>query len=201
MTLPAFVNEESFNAYVKYLALRKHFTDDKYDYFKYNGKVRASIDKFRTRNDAYFFAKLAKRDDYEQLMLANFLVKPESWIRDILGQEGETVYTEWKKKIDSLSRVFRTDLNKLTNDYAETYEDTFLVKETHPPIMTAYLQRNISIETFTIMSFIANVFDYWEKNLVDKIIAPDIIRMSRKYRPFLDIDIKRFKNIVREHYQ
>ena len=42
-TSQSFANEESFNLYVKYLALKKHFTTDGYDYHKYNGKIRAKF--------------------------------------------------------------------------------------------------------------------------------------------------------------
>ena len=49
------VSDDSFNTYVKFLALKKHFTTDNYDYFKYNGKVRANLDTFMSRNDAYSF--------------------------------------------------------------------------------------------------------------------------------------------------
>ena len=75
-TSQSFANEESFNLYVKYLALKKHFTTDGYDYHKYNGKIRAKFETYRTRNDVFFFHKLAQKDDPINLMLANMLVNP-----------------------------------------------------------------------------------------------------------------------------
>ena len=48
---------EGFDAYKTYLALKRHFTSD-YDYFKYNGKVRAGVESFLKRNDKFFFRKL-----------------------------------------------------------------------------------------------------------------------------------------------
>lgn len=177
--------------------MKKHFSDAGYDYHKYNGKIRASYDKFRTRNDAYFFAKLADRDNPEKLMLANMLVKPDVWIRNILEQEGENRYIEWQKKIDSLSRVFSQDLNQLDDNYQSNFTS---VNGQHPLIMTLYLQKKITLETLTILATISNVFPYWEKEIVDKIIAGDIIKLVRKYKPFLEIDEKKFKNLVRKRF-
>ena len=193
----SYANEESFQWYVKYLAIKKHFSDAGYDYHKYNGKIRASYDKFRTRNDAYFFAKLADRDNPEKLMLANFLVKPDIWIRPILEQEGEDRYIEWQRKMDSLSRVFSQDLNQLDDNFQANFTS---VNGQHPLIMTLYLQKKITLETITILAFITNIFPYWEKEIVDKIIAGDIIKLIRKYRPFFEIDEKKFKSLVKKRF-
>lgn len=192
-----YVNDRSFEAYVKYLALKKHFTSDSYDYFKYNGKIRASFDTFNGRNDAYFFAKLAKRDDYENLILANMIVKPEIWVREILDEEAEARYTEWKRKQDSLSYVFKSELYHLYSDY----QHNFVSRDgQHPYIMTLYSQKKISLETFTILSHTAKIFSYWSEKIVDKIVSRDIIRLAKKYKPFLVYDEKKFKDIIRGHF-
>jgi hypothetical protein len=197
LTSQSYANEDSFHWYVKYLAMKKHFTSDGYDYHRYNGKIRASYDKFRTRNDAYFFEKLSRRDNPEQLMLANMIVKPNVWIREIIEQEGESRYTEWQRKMDSLSRVFKTDLNQLDDNFKANFT---VLDGQHPFIMRMYLQNKISLETLTILATIANIFPYWDKEIVDRIVARDIIRLIRKYKPFLEFDEKKFKNIVRERF-
>jgi hypothetical protein len=63
-----------------------------------------------------------------------------------------------------------------------------------------YLQKKISLETFSILAKISNIFPYWEKEIVDKIVARDIIRLIKKYKPFLEIDEKKFKDIARERF-
>ena len=196
-TSQSFANEESFNCYVKYLAMKKHFTTDGYDYHKYRGKIRAKFETYRTRNDVFFFHKLAQKEDPEKLLMANMIVKPNVWIREVVEQEGEDSYIDWTKKRDSLTRVVKDDLNKLRAEY----QDNFItVNGQHPAIMTLYLQKQITLETFTILTHSANIFEYWDKKVVDKIVASDIIRLSRKYYPFLEIEQKKFKNIIREHF-
>lgn len=196
-TSQSYANENSFQWYVKYLAMKKHFTSDEYNYHKYNGKIRASYDKFRTRNDAYFFEKLSNKENPEKLILANIIVKPNIWIREIVEQEGEDRYVNWQGKIDSLSRIFKTELNLLDDNFQANFTS---VNKQHPLLLTMYLQKKISLETLTILSNIANIFPYWEKEVVDKIVAGDIIRLIKKYKPFLEIDEKKFKDIVRERF-
>ena len=196
-TSQSFANEKTFNLYVKYLAFKKHFTTDQYDYQKYRGKVRASFDKFRTRNDVFFFHKLWQKDEPENYLLANMIVNPNSWIREIVEETGEARYLEWKKKIESLSYTFKSDLSKLDDNYQANFATP---DGQHPLVMRLYLQKQITLETFTLLTNMSNIFPYWDTNLVDKIVARDIIRLSKKYRPFLEIDEKKFKDIVRNHF-
>lgn len=190
-------SDDSFNAYVKFLALKKHFTTDNYDYFKYNGKVRANYETFMSRNDAYSFAKLAKKDDVQGLILSNLLINKNIWVRDLLDSEGEARYMNWRKKIESLGYVFKSELAHLNDEYKRNF---ISVDGQHPHVMTLLLQKKISLETFTILTFMANIFSYWSEKIVDKHVSFDIIDKSRKYKPFLEFDTNRFKTIVKERF-
>jgi hypothetical protein len=125
------------------------------------------------------------------------VVKPNAFIREIVEQDGEDRYFEWKKKTDSLGRVFKEDLNKLEDDYQQNFVSN---NGQHPHVMGLYVQRKITLESFTILTNLSNIFPYWDKEIVDKIVARDIIRLSKKYRPFLNIDEKKFKSIIRERF-
>lgn len=192
-----YANDASFALYVNYLAMKKHFTTDSFNYQKYNGKVRATFDKFRTRPDVYFFHKLSQMDDPQNMMLANMIVKPNAWIRDIVEESGQARYDEWLKRTNSLTYLFKSELSKLREDWKDNFVS---VDGQHPYIMTLFIQKQISLETFTILAHSANIFPYWEENVVDRIVARDIIRLSRKYMPFLDISQKKFKDIIRERF-
>ena len=191
------VSDDSFNTYVKFLALKKHFTTDNYDYFKYNGKVRANFDTFMSRNDAYSFAKLSKKEDPQGLILSNLLINKNIWVRDLLDSEGEARYTNWRKRVESLGYIFKSELAHLNDEYKRN----FISQDgQHPLVMTLLLQKKISLETFTILSHQANIFSYWEQKVVDKIVSCDIINKSRKYKPFLDFEPKRFQKIIKDHF-
>ena len=192
-----YATEESFRVYVDYLALKRHFTTDSYDYQKYNGKVRASFESFQTRNDSFFFYKLSRNKNWHNIILANILKNPNIWIREILEESGETIFAEWEGRMDSLTYTFKDDISRLKENYAENFIPN---NGQHPNIMTLYLQNKISIETFTILANISNVYDRWANEIVDKVVARDIIRLSKKYYPFLEIDRKKFSEIVKERF-
>jgi hypothetical protein len=190
-------SDESFNAYVKFLALRKHFTTDSYDYFKYNGKVRANRETFMSRPDAYSFAKLAKKDDYVNLIMSNLLINNKVWVRDLLDSECEARYINWRKRVESLGYIFKSELAHCDDEYKRN----FISKDgQHPHVMTLFLQRKISLETFTILAHSANIFSYWQEKVVDKHVSFDIINKSRKYKPFLDYNEERFAKLIKDHF-
>jgi hypothetical protein len=189
--------DSGFNTYIDYLALKRHFETDSYDYQKYRGKVKGSIDSFRTRPDAFFFQKLSKETESHEKLLANIIKNPKVWIRDIIDDNGEKVFLDWKKRIESLTYTFQQDLNKLDEDYKSNY---VVSNGQHPRLMILYMQKQVSLETITILFHISKVSAYWEKEIVDKFIARDIMRLLRKYYPFLEIDEKKFSKIVKDRF-
>ena len=65
-----------FDTYKTYLSLKNHFTSKTYDYHKYCGKSRASVQSFYKRKDRFWFEKLARQKDdkeIENFFIANFV--------------------------------------------------------------------------------------------------------------------------------
>lgn len=203
MTTPPvnYATKESFDVYLKYLALKRHFTTESYDFHKYHGKVKASYDSFQTRSDAYFFYKLSKTRHWNDLILANIIQDHNIWVRDICEQPAEQVYVDWKKKIDGLSHHFTAELKKLK----PILEDNFTVSNgKHPHLLTLLLRSQISMEFFTILTHVTNVFPYWKQQLEYDVVAQDAIKKAIKYLPFLSIDKKKFIGLVKtfvEHHK
>jgi hypothetical protein len=191
-----YATEEAFNTYIDYLAFKRHFTTKSYDYHKYNGKVKASFEAFQTRRDVFFFYKLSQRPERQNLILSNIVRNPNVWAGDILEDSAEEVYTSWKKRIDGLTYHFQQDLKKLDDDYKSNF---IVLDGQHPKLLSLFLQQKLSLETFTILTNLSNVLDYWDKSVVDKIVAGDKILLSRKYFPFLDTDRKKFSAIIKNH--
>jgi hypothetical protein len=131
-------------------------------------------------------------------MLANFINNQNIWVRQLLDYEAENRYLEWRKKIESLTYTFKSELKNLNEDWTANFVSR---DGQHPYIMTQYSQKKISLETFVILTHAANIFEYWSEKIVDKIISRDIIRLSRKYKPFLLYDERKFKDIIRDHFQ
>lgn len=191
-----YATEQAYAVYIAYLALGKHFTSD-YDFHKYRGKVKAGFEKFSTRNDVFFFYKLSKLPHWMDLLVANFIKNPKVYVRDLLEEPANEVYTAWKKRTDALSYTFSSDLSLLDDDF----QTNFVVTNGQmPKLMQFYLNKQISLETITILAHLTNVFPSWEANIVDRTISRDIIRLTKKYYPFLDVDRKKFAEIVKNKF-
>ena len=63
---------DAFEVYKYYMALKLHFTTDKYDVIEQKGKVRASRQAFAKRKDLFAINKVAKT--YTDEEIANFLI-------------------------------------------------------------------------------------------------------------------------------
>jgi len=186
----------AFDVYVYYLALKRHFTSE-YDFFKYNGKVKANSHSFENRKDKFFFYKLSKMPNAEQLILANLLENPQIWVGDLIENKAHEVYQQWLKKQQSLTYVFRTDISELDQDDPDS---DLMTNGDHPNLLRLYVADKISIETLVILDDVLNFFPYWEKKIRDKILWTDINKRVKKYRPFLSYDKAKMRKIVLDKY-
>jgi hypothetical protein len=185
---------DAFEAYKAYLAIKSHFTNKNYDYFKYNGRTKASKKTFEQRRDKYFFTKLAQRkSEVVNILVSNFM-HSDAWVGDIVNeQQSETNYISWKRRQESLTYIFTNDLDKLDEDFNSNFE---VVDGQYPNLLKLYLRDEISPETILILNDMTNAFKYWNKNIKDTIIWPMTYHKLRKYRPFFTIDLNKFKSIV-----
>ena len=194
---------EGFNAYKTYLALKQHFTSS-YDYFKYNGKVRANIESFLKRKDKFFFRKLQKKYNKNELVeffVSNFIVSGDNWIGSLVTQESEQNYALWRKNKESISYNYRNELS-LLYDYCLSNDIScnrlVLVEDgNHPILLRLLLQNKISLETIIILDDILRFTRYWNVKL-DDIIWDEKKKLIYKYRSFIEYDLDKCKQITKE---
>ena len=107
-----------FETYQAYLGMKSHFTNPKYDFFRYGGKSRATMASFNKRKDKYWFEKTSRKySDQEVIdfLLSNFINanNPQNlWIGEIINS-GERTYAEWKMRQQSLTYMFTEQSEKL----------------------------------------------------------------------------------------
>ena len=193
---------EGFKAYKLYLSIRNHFTTS-YDYFKYNGKVNAKEDSFLKRKDKFFFTKLERKYDKEQLkdlFVSNFADGEDFWIGNILTMKAEEVYKSWKKRQDSLSYIFEQDLKFLKDYYKDRdldFESLFVMEDGHPILLQCVLRNDIYVETMVIIDRVLNYTRRWNKILNDPVWTEFKKRME-KYSPFVNFDSIKGKTILKK---
>lgn len=185
---------DAFDAYKLYVSLKNHFTSKTYDYFKYNGQVRASKDSFNKRHDRYFFHKLSKRKDLLGFLISNFVYNGDAWVGELLQNESsEQHYLKYQKYKESISYQFSEDLNKLDSDFNKNFE---IVDGQHPALLKWYMQGKINIETLIILNDLVGFMPMWNKKIEDKVIWPELYLRCKKYRPFIEFDNDKMKKIV-----
>jgi hypothetical protein len=189
-----------YQVYCEYLAQKSHFSNVNYDYFKYNKKVRATITSFNRRSDKYWFEKTSRK--YNDKEVVDFLVSnfssadnPQNlWIGSIIN-DGERTYSEWTKRQQSLTYLFKEQSKKLFSE--NELESVFDCSKGHPIVLKKFLGGNISLETLVIYHKIFLFGNKFDKKLNDPIWETVSLKIQ-KYSPFLNIDMFKYKKILRD---
>jgi hypothetical protein len=189
-----------FETYQHYLSLKNHFTNPKYDFFRYGAKTRATITSFNKRKDKYWFEKTSRKySDQEvvQFLVSNFISSdnPQNlWIGEIINS-GERNYAEWMKRQQSLSYLFKEQMNELLSE--NELENVFNCSKGHPPILKKYLAGDVSIENVVICEKIFSFREKFDKKLDDPVWETVSLKI-KKYLPFLNIDVFHYKKLLRK---
>ncbi len=189
-----------FETYQHYLSLKNHFTNPKYDFFKYGAKTRASVTSFNKRSDKYWFEKTSRKYNDKEVvdfLVSNFVAtdNPSNlWIGTIINS-GERIYSDWMRRQQSLSYLFKEQSNELFSEIK--LEDALNCSKGHPPILKKFLSGKLSPETFAIYDKIFHFSNDFDKKLLDPVWETVSLKI-KKYSPFLHIDVFSYKKILRD---
>ena len=189
-----------FETYQTYLSMKSHFTNSKYDFFKYGGKSRATMTSFNKRKDKYWFEKTSRKYSDREIvdfLLSNFVAadNPQNlWIGEIINS-GERTYADWMRRQQSLTYLFKEQSSEL---FLETkLDDALNCSKGHPPVLKKFLSGKISLETLVIYDKIFLFGKTFDKKLLDPVWETVSLKI-KKYAPFLNIDVFNYKKILRE---
>lgn len=190
----------AFEAYKLYVSLKLHFTNDKYDYFTFRGKCRASETSFEKRKDRYFFKKVVtkfKQPELIEYFVSNFILDGNAWVGSMVRDAGEKNYQEWKRKMESLHYTFSCDVDFLLSE-VDDFEQLFVVDNTHPPLLKYYLGKKITLETLVILNKILNFISDFDSKITEPFVWQDVKRTVIKYSPFIDINLVKYKQTLKQ---
>tara|TARA_B100000902_G_scaffold146413_1_gene143540 strand:- start:432 stop:1028 length:597 start_codon:yes stop_codon:yes gene_type:complete len=189
-----------YQTYQTYLSMKSHFTNPKYDFFKYGGKSRATMASFNKRKDKYWFEKTSRKYSDQQVLdflLANFVNtdNPQNlWIGEIINS-GERNYAEWMRRKQSLTYLFKEQLKELLLE--NELETVFNCLKGHPPLLKKYLGGEISLETLIILEKVFSFRKNFDKKLDDPVWESVSLKI-KKYIPFININVFQYKSILRD---
>ena len=189
------------DVYKTYLAFKNHFTKKSYNYFKYGGKSKASVQAYNKRKDRYFFERMSRKKTDEEIkdyFLANFVECDDPdrlWIGEIISS-GEDNLKSWMKRSQTMSYMFKTEVEVFVNK--ENFQQLFTIKgQSHPEVLKKYLQGALSIETMVILDIILGYVKNFDKKLEDPVWETVSLKI-KKYKPFLNINVQKYKSILKE---
>ena len=189
-----------FETYRTYLSMKSHFTNPKYDFFKYGGKSRATVTSFNKRKDKYWFEKTSRKYSDQEIvdfLLSNFINanNPQNlWIGEIINS-GERTYAEWMMRQQSLTYLFKEQLSELLSE--KNLDEVFNCSMGHPLLLKRYLGGEISLETLSILEKVFSFKKDFDKKLTDPVWETVSLKL-KKYLPFLNINVFQFKKVLRD---
>jgi len=184
----------AFSAYCTYLAIKQHFTTT-YDYFKYRGKVRATLENFSRRSDRFHYDRLSRKYDESEIvdfLVANFRTGESYWGGALLSEESHERYKMYLKQKQSQTYLFQEDLAKIGGLKGKFSGES-------PPIIKMYLHSEITLETLIILDIALNFRSVFNTRLAEDFEWPLINKKMEKLAPFLSIDQKRMKELIKKH--
>ena len=194
------MNVTPFETYRTYLSMKSHFTNPKFDFFKYGGKSRATMTSFNKRKDKYWFEKTSRKYSDQQVLdflLSNFVIadNPQNlWIGEIINS-GERNYADWMRRKQSLTYLFKEQSGKLLSE--NELDTIFDCSKGHPVILKKYLGGEISLETLTILEKVFSFVSRFDKKLTDPVWETVSLKI-KKYIPFININVYNYKKILKE---
>lgn len=186
-----------YGAYLLFLALRTHFDNQRYDFFKNNGKLNATKQSYEKRNDKAIFIKFAR--EYNTIELRDFyianLLQDRHYIAELLDESAKDEYNSYLRRQQSLSYIYTDELGRI---FDRGLKDPFTCGDhTFPPIVLLFLRGTVSIETMVILDDFLGFTTKFDKYYDDDVIWPKISKKISKYRPFLKYDKVKMKHILK----
>jgi hypothetical protein len=191
-----------YETFCLFQSLKLHFTQDPYDFFRYNGKSNVSIESFENRKDKWHFYKLsrrlANRDEMIGFITSNLLEKDNLWIGDLLTDESDSHFRKHQKVLQSLSYTFENDCRKVFEDLSNPNDAIKVMNGEYPLLLTKVKRNEIEIETVCLLNQILNFLPMWTNKIADTISWPLYRMKIVKYNPFLPQDTTRFKMLLKK---
>jgi len=187
---------DAYDAYKKFLAIKLHFKNEKYDYFKYRGSVKVTRTSFETRNDKYHFHKLSKKPDLELFLACNIRDDNDVWVGNLFDDKCLHRFRDTQKKLQSLEYMFKNDMSQF-----DSLDEAFMVQNgDYPKLLNMFNRGEVMTETMVILNDTCRIFDYWDQHISDTILWPKIRQRIEKYSGFMNYDRVKYNNILKTLY-
>ena len=184
---------DGYSAFKFHHAINLHFNGN-YDCFKYNFKTNITEKTYWKRPDKFQLTKIGKRfksrDDII-LYFAAHQVAGNKYSGDMVRDED--TYTKFLKRIDSISYLFKNELEEISDNGFDTLLE---IEETYPKIIHHYLEGTVSLETVCIVNRLTGFIEKANLQISETILWPDLYKKISKFQSFLKVDDSKMRKII-----
>ena len=185
-----------YECYVCFNALKMHFNNDAYDYFKYNGKIKANPTSFQKRSDKFAYNKLTDINNLEDFLVPIIINNPKIWIGNILDNLNVNIANEWIKRKEARSYFFKEDLAKI-EDLKKSIKP--LSKNEFPKLLKQFINNDVGIDTLVILDNLIDFIKKWDILYKDSPLYYELIHNVKKASKFITYNRSSIIDIIRKH--
>lgn len=185
------LNERSFNYYRNFLALKLHFKENNFNFFKNEGKTRVKRETYLGRRDRYFFERSANSFNTQKFLdkcIVQIKKNPSFFIKEIFTPENESTYLKRKGFLESFLNSFDREISSLVNYCLKNkINKEALLKgneEEKPLLFSLYVNGIISDETFICIDKVFGVTEELARFSLDPLVDRSL-KFLKKYYPFV----------------
>jgi len=194
-----------FKAYRYHLALKLHFTSEKYNVFENRGNIKVSLDAYKNRNDHFLFEKLSRKFDsdqeYIQYIVSNYAYDNANFLYN--ESIAESNFTRWIKVKESITKTFTDDINTILYE-ADKHNIGNISKinctnNDIPFIIKLYLANQIQPQTISILNDFTNMIDNWQSDSTMSMLFQNNMVRLKKIKGFFSYDKEKLEKIYESH--
>ena len=196
---------DGYKAWKLYMAVKLHFTTNKFNVFNNRGHVKGARETFYSRNDRFIFERLSRKfateKDIIQYFVANFAYGNDAVVYS--DNESDSNLTLWMKRKQSISQVFENDLHTIVLHIEKenlSKANIFNFNGSNlPEILKLFLGGYVAIETMVILDSFTNYLATWCNNL--NLLWEEDCRRIEKCKGFVKFDSDRLTNVYNKFEQ
>jgi hypothetical protein len=185
---------DGYEACKLFMALKFHFTTDKYDFHKYNGNVRLDQDTFRVRKDRWVCNRLAKTYNtregfinFASTVFAHSDMPKKLITNDLLHPKAVNAFDKSNLFVNNFDIVFDNEMENTFGHLVDIGMGIVPINGEEPPIFTYHKQEpdKFSLESLTVFNRIVNFIGMNDHLVTDDLIYPITRNKVLKYELFL----------------
>lgn len=174
-----------YQVYRSYLALKLHFSNSKFDFFKSNGITRASKESYSKckEHEIRTFEKIAAMREPKTFLVGNFIFGSNNYIREFTDKP----YIEYRKYLVNGDYIFGEEIKQLRLPYKLNFD--IENSGNIPYILYLYNDKRISLYTCVIFNRLLDWCNKIENPLIQSQI--DLINKSSGFFKYDENHVKK----------